>query len=126
MNPEKNPLILAVDRNQRNLELLMQFLTQEGYRILAATSPEELDRLLAGSQEIGLALVDVTGFDPSIWQRCQMLHQQGIPFLIVSSRRAGTTIQYQGIAYGARGVLLKPMTIKELLAILRSVLQSPL
>ncbi len=126
MNPEKTSQILAVDRNQRNLELLAQFLAGEGYRILAATSPEELDRLLADSGEIGLALVDVTGFDPGIWQRCQELRQKDIPFLIVSSRRTAATIQQQSITFGARGVLLKPMAVRELRSILDSVLQPSL
>ena len=37
------PLILAVDRNRRNLELLGQFLGKEGYQLLTASTPDEFE-----------------------------------------------------------------------------------
>ena len=56
-----NPLILAVDRNHKNLELLTQFLGREGYQVLTVSSIEEFEQALMHSKEINLALVDIAG-----------------------------------------------------------------
>ncbi len=58
-----NPLLLAVDRNHRNLELLAEFLGKEGYQVLTNSSIEEFEQALMRSPEINLALVDIAGFD---------------------------------------------------------------
>ncbi len=54
------PLIVAVDRNHKNLELLT-FLGREGYQVLAVSSIEEFEQALMHSKEINLALVDIAG-----------------------------------------------------------------
>ena len=64
------PVILTVDRNHRNLELLSQFLGREGYQTRTAATLEEFDQALAEANGIGLALVDIAGFDCTIWERC--------------------------------------------------------
>jgi DNA-binding response OmpR family regulator len=116
------PLILALDRNQRNVELLRQFLGKEGYQLLAATTLDEFDRALAESDDIGLALVDIAGFDRSVWERCEGLRAKKVPFLVLSPRQS-TALQQTSLTHGARGVLLKPLVVKELLGIIRSLLE---
>lgn len=73
------PVILAVDRNRRNLELLSHFLEKEGYQTHTAASPEEFDQALAELDHIAMALVDISGFDRSIWERCEGLRHNKIP-----------------------------------------------
>ena len=114
-------LILAVDRNPRNLELLAQFLGKEGYAILGAASLSAFDQALARCGEIGLALLDIAGFDHSIWERCERLRGAHIPFLVLSARQSAG-IQQESLARGARSVLVKPLVVKELLGIIRSLL----
>jgi hypothetical protein len=70
-------LILTVDANQRNLELLGQVLQQAGYRTLPVATLAALDQALKAP--VSLALVDISGFDASIWQRCERLHERAIP-----------------------------------------------
>lgn len=118
---ESKPVILGVDRNRRNLELLTQALSREGYRTLAATSLEELDRILTESETIRLAIVDISGFDRGIWERCERLREASIPFLLLSPRQSAA-LQQTGLAHGARGVLIKPLAVRELLALIRSLL----
>ncbi|MDH7486388.1 MAG: response regulator [Anaerolineae bacterium] len=115
------PLILAVDHNRRNLELMSQFLGQEGYEIIAAASLEEFDQVLGKQADIKLALVDIAGFDRSVWERCERLRAENIPFIIISPRQSAA-IQQAGLAHGARGVLVKPLAVKELLGLIRSLL----
>jgi DNA-binding response OmpR family regulator len=116
------PLILAVDRNPRNVELLRQFLGKAGYELLAATTPDEFDRALAASEDIKVALVDIGGFDRSIWERCEGLRARQIPFLVLSPKQS-TALQQTSLTHGARGVLVKPLVVKELLGIIRSLLE---
>ncbi len=118
-----NPLILALDHNQRNLELLTQFLGREGYQVLAVSSIEEIEQALMHSQEIDLALVDIAGFDRRIWEVCDRLRFQDIPFFVLSHKQ-NVAIQQQSLVHGARSMLVKPLVIKELLGIIRSLLGS--
>jgi DNA-binding response OmpR family regulator len=115
-------MLLAVDRNHRNLELLSQFLGREGYQTRTAATLEEFDQALARGDGIGLALVDIAGFDRTIWERCEGLRHHKIPFLVVSPKQSAA-IQQVSLTYGARGVLIKPLIVKELLGLIRSLLE---
>ncbi|MHB0874992.1 MAG: response regulator [Anaerolineae bacterium] len=112
--------ILAVDKNRRNLELLGQFLQRAGYAAAVASSLEEFDAVLDGSTPPALALIDVVGFDRSIWERCQRLHEKGVPLLVISPPQYPSA-QQEGLSHGARGVLTKPLIMKELLALIRGL-----
>jgi DNA-binding response OmpR family regulator len=114
--------ILAVDRNHRNLELLSQFLGREGYQTRPAATLEEFDQALAEVNSIGLALVDIAGFDRTIWERCEGLRHHKIPFLVLSPRQSAA-IQQASLTHGARGVLIKPLVVRELLGLIRSLLE---
>lgn len=112
--------VLAVDRNRRNLELLSQFLERAGYAPLTAATLEELDARLGGPASPSLVLIDVVGFDASVWQRCQRLAERGVPLLVISSP-GQTAAPQQGLSHGARGVLTKPLVMRELLALVRGL-----
>lgn len=117
-----NPLILAVDRNHKNVELLTQFLGREGYQVLAVSSIEEFEQALMHSEEIDLALVDIAGFDRRIWEVCDRLRTENIPFFVLSHKQ-NVAIQQESLTHGARSMLVKPLVIKELLGIIRSLLE---
>lgn len=113
--------ILCVQKNKRNLQLLSDVLNKEGYQPLGVTTLEEFDDLLAEGQGFDLALVDLVGFDDSIWQRCQKLRERGVAFLVLSARQS-STLQQTSLAHGARGVLVKPLMIKELLSLITGLI----
>lgn len=117
------PLILAVDRNRRNLELLGQFLGKEGYHLLSVATQDEFDRALAEADGIGLALVDIAGFDHSIWERCEVLRAKKIPFLLLSPKQS-TGLQQASLTHGAHGIMVKPLVVKELLGVIRGLLEA--
>ncbi len=116
------PVILAVDHNSRNLELLSQFLGREGYQTRTAADLQEFDKALAEIDGIDLALVDIAGFDRSIWERCEALRHQKIPFLVLSPRQSAA-IQQASLTHGAHGFLVKPLTVKDLLGLICSLLK---
>ena len=115
-------LILAVDRNRRNLELLTQFLGKEGYETMAATNFDEFEQALSDN-EVKLVLLDISGFDRSIWNLCEQLQGEQIPFLIISPKQSAA-IQQESLAHGARSMLVKPLIVKQLLGLIQSLLEN--
>lgn len=112
--------ILAVDTNRRNLELLTQFFARAGFPTRTATSLAEFDAALDNAGEIAVALVDLSGFDPHIWQRCDRLRSMGIPFIVISPRQS-EALRKTSLTRGARGMLVKPLSSKMLLQLVRSL-----
>ncbi len=114
--------LLLVNRLPRNLQLLADFLAKEGYPTVSTTTYEEIDRALANPQLLAGALVDITGFDAEIWARCEKLRTAKIPFLVVSPRQSAA-IQQASLSHGAKGVMVKPLVVKELIGVIQSILE---
>jgi DNA-binding response OmpR family regulator len=110
----KKPVIVVVNSNQADLGQLSQQLVKEGYDTLGAASLEELDKIMRMSKKIDLILIDLSGFDQRIWERCETLHKAKIPYIVISPQRS-PFIQRESMKHGASCLLLKPLGIKELL-----------
>ncbi len=119
---EDHPLILTVNQNQRNLELLDQFLQQSGYQTLKVSDLAAFEQALQQGVSINLALVDIAGFDSRIWDYCKQIHKQNIPLLVISPRQSAA-IEQQSLAHGARSVLVKPLVIKRLLTLIHTLIE---
>ena len=117
----KKRVILVVDSNRGNLELLVQYLGQEGYETRSATGLEELGRAVHAEEKIALSLIDVSGFDQRVWESCQGLREAKIPFMVIAPQRS-PAIQRQSMKYGARGVLVKPLGMRDLTEHIQSCL----
>jgi DNA-binding response OmpR family regulator len=115
-------VVLTADRNQRNLELLKQFLENAGFSTMQASSVEEIYDALKGPEVIALALVDISGFDRSIWECCEQMKAKSIPLMILSPKHS-MAIQQESLMHGARGVLVKPLVVKEMLALVQSLIE---
>ena len=115
--------LLLVSHLPRNLQLLADFLAKEGYATLTATSYEELDQVLNERQAIAGSLIDIAGFDGQIWTRCEHMRTAKIPFLIFSPRQS-TAIQQASLSHGAKGVMVKPLVVKELIIVIRGILET--
>jgi DNA-binding response OmpR family regulator len=111
--------ILAIDHNPRNLELLRELLGVAGHEILGACSVAAVDEILA-SQPIDCALVDVAGLDATIWPRCQILRERGVPFLLLSARPS-QALRDAAAAHGAESLLAKPLVLRQLVSWLHLV-----
>lgn len=115
--------ILVVDRNPRNLQLLLECLAGNGFETLCAGDLAQFDEALAHAGSIGLALVDVDGFDLAVWDRCRWLHERKIDVLVVGGRRAIPFVQARGLSCGARAVLPKPLSPKRLAQMVRGMME---
>ncbi len=121
-SPFKKPAVLVLNGNHRDLELLSQQLSKEGYRVQAAGSGKELGEVVQATEgKISLALIDVSDFDEEIWESCDLLRKARIPFLVISPKRS-RTIQQESMKHGAGGVLTKPLGVKELAEHIRGLL----
>jgi len=109
----KNPVVLIVNANRSELETLAKELEEEGYVTAGASSLEEMDSAIK-EQNIKLALLDLAGFDDSIWERCDRMHEARVPFIIIMPQRS-PSIQRDSMRHGANGLLVKPLGIKELI-----------
>ena len=115
--------VLAVDTNHRNLELLTQQLENAGYETRGVGSLEELDQEIGAGSRIGLALIDLSGFDERIWERCERLRHADVPFVVLTARRS-PTIQREGIRHGASTIAVKPLRVPDLLEFIRTLVET--
>jgi DNA-binding response OmpR family regulator len=115
------PVILIVDTNRSNLEMLSQELGQEGFETTVAASLDELDQAIRGKQKYALAVIDLSGFDEAIWERCDPLHEVKVPFIIIAPQRSQIT-QRESMKHGAGGVLVKPVSNKDLIEHIHTML----
>lgn len=113
--------ILLVNHLPRNLELLAEFLRKEGFQTISTATYAEFDQVLSQQPSIQGALVDIAGFDSQIWQRCEQLRAAKIPFLVVSPQQSAA-IQQAGLSHGARSVMVKPLVVKDLIGVIKSIL----
>jgi DNA-binding response OmpR family regulator len=114
--------VLAVCHTRKNLQLLTQMLEAAGYNTIQAGELEELDRILQHTGDVHAALIDVGGFDKTIWNRCEALREMEIPFLMLSSRQSDQ-VQEQSMQRGAHGLVIKPVAVKKLLSFLHTMLR---
>lgn len=113
--------ILVVAKHEKNLQLLADFLEDQGYRPRAASSIREIDELVQGNIQLNMSLIDVSGFGDSIWDRCERIRKRGVPFFIISPRRRENARQ-KSLSEGARDVLTKPLDKKRLLKLVEIIL----
>lgn len=77
------PHLLTVNQNERNNELLSEFLESEGYRVSCAHTIDEVDDAIE-TATFDVSLFDVDGFPPAVWARCEDLRSTRTPLLVIS------------------------------------------
>ena len=106
--------ILLVACNQRNLDLLSQVLIKNGYVTDTAKDLAAVERIVETAVQYDLAMVDIAGFSHDVWNYCEKIASKNIPLLVIAPQK-GQHVQHESLARGARGVLYKPLVVKELL-----------
>jgi DNA-binding response OmpR family regulator len=114
--------ILLVSRNAQNLALLEDQLHKQGYQSLVATTVGEFGKSLEADGRIKLALVDLTGFDASIWPLCDRLREAHTPLLMLAARK-NSVVDETGRAHGASSVLQKPVGVQELVGLIQVMIE---
>lgn len=115
--------LLIVGSNAKNQDLLATFIDRLGYAILRADTLEALTQILDEAQPLRFALVDITGFDPAVWECCARLHARDIPLLIISPRQSAA-VRKLGYAHGAQTIMEKPLVMRELADAIHGFMQA--
>jgi DNA-binding response OmpR family regulator len=117
----EKPLVLIVGTDRGQLDSTAQQLEAEGYAVVCAASLEDIDRVIAGQSNVRLALIDLTGFDQTIWDRCDSLRQQKIPYIVITPQRS-PAVQRDSTEHGASGLLVKTVGVKEIVNYVHTLL----
>lgn len=119
----QKPLIMVLNRNKKNLELMEKFITPEGYQVKGLKTLSELKEAIRRDRKADLVLMDLTGFDKRIWAECENLRKNEVPFLIISPT-SHMELHKESMKHGAQDFLVKPLVVKEILALIKELLES--
>src|SRR6185295_8844368 len=118
VHSENPPVILIVKDDQDVLELLVDLLEPEGYKIFAATSARRALELTAIIRA-DIILCDVVMPEMNGLELCQRLktdpHTSDIPVMLVSAVKKEDVARFEGFAAGADDYLEIPFRTEELL-----------
>ena len=117
-------ILLVVSFHRRNRELLTQVLEKVHYQVIAISNYAELEQALSNSANVDLGLIDLAGCDRHIWNYCEQLQTQNIPFFTFTPQY-NRVVEQDSLAHGASSVLVKPLVIKNLLLLINSMVGKP-
>ncbi|MCX7771273.1 MAG: response regulator [Proteobacteria bacterium] len=113
--------ILILSKTPKNIELMAEFLNKQGFNSVSASSYEDLDRII-NDKNFDLALLDIVGFDNRIWSYFEKINQTDKPFFIISNLK-NPKINSEGLKKGAKGVMVKPILMRELIDLIKAMLK---
>ena len=118
-----NKRILVVDDDARLRELLVRYLTEQGYAVLAAVDGAEMDALLL-RERVDLMVLDLMLPNESGLEICQRLRAAGdnLPIVMLTAK-GDEADRITGLETGADDYLPKPFNPRELLARINAVLR---
>lgn len=115
--------ILIVDDDQRLRDLLLRYLTEQGYAAQAVADARAMDQALARDR-FDLMVLDLMLPGEDGLSICRRLRGQGVPLPIVMLTAKGDEIdRIVGLEMGADDYLPKPFNPRELLARISAVLR---
>lgn len=120
MTVESDTRILIVVHGPGNARVLGRAVQELGAVPVHVDSKEALRSHLAESERAHAALVDVAGFSRTVWNLCHLLHENEIPFIVISPER-DRLASSRSFEYGASSVLQKPVAKDAVLSLLRSL-----
>ena len=107
-------------RGGGNVRVMEQVLGREGFSVVSATDRNELDDALADGGQGILALVDIAGFGPAVWDMCRILQERGVRFVVLSAAQQNS-IGSEAFRHGAANFLQKPVGKAALVQLLRTL-----
>ena len=103
-----------------NARVLKQAVAEIGITGVEVNSESELNAELMSESPASAALVDVTGFGNKVWKFCELLQENEIPFVALSTP-GEHALGNRSLSYGATSVLQKPVAKAALLELVRNL-----
>lgn len=118
----ENPYLLVVDDDRRLRDLIVKFLSDNGFRVQSASNTAEA-RAQIVQQRFDLIILDIMMPGEDGLQFTQRLRQnQPLPILLLTARDQ-LDDRIQGLELGADDYLTKPFEPRELLARVKAILR---
>jgi len=114
--------ILVVDDDPEILDVVREYLGDEGYRVSSAASGAEMRESLKGS-DVDLVILDVRLSGENGFDLAKELRESSDAGIIMLSRKDDVVDRVAGLEIGADDYIAKPFHLRELLARTRSVLR---
>ena len=113
------PRIALLEKNPRNLELMVGALTPAGFEVNGFS---EVSILLSAlrTEHFDAALLDAAGIGADFADACSGLREHGVPFIVVVGPRGGIDTE-QALMQGSTGTLERPLTMRGLVNVLNSL-----
>lgn len=115
------PRILVMDGNERNADLLAEFLTERGYTPAVATDLDGAEDRLSDAESYAFAIVDIDRFDSPVWPYCDRLEDHDVPFVVLSGI-SDRSLRRKCRDRGADAFVEKPIPKRTLRELIRSAL----
>ncbi|EFW90708.1 response regulator receiver protein [Haladaptatus paucihalophilus DX253] len=115
--------VLVLSKNERNLSLLADLVSEEGCEATTVTSVAEFDTVLRDEASIAVAVLDTEGYTADLWKRCDDLHERGVP-MVVLTPETSPRLRREAISRGVRSILEKPVDTADLRATIRGMLSA--
>ena len=110
----EGPRIWLLVKAAMNLKLLAKALHEHGYSTQGVSVVHAFDAWLHQAEPPALAVIDISGFDESLWSRCSHLARRNIPFLVLLPSEH-PALRRACLHHGASGILVKPTGVRHLL-----------
>jgi len=114
--------VLVVEDDAVLSETLQYNLQREGYKVLSSGDAENALRMFQ-SEPPDLVLLDVMLPSRSGFELCRLIREQNQTPIIFLTAKAGEDDRVTGLDMGADDYIVKPFSMKELLARVRTVLR---
>ncbi len=116
--------ILITDDDELVRKVITIYLSGKGYRVIAAASGQEcLAQMSLGEPDA--ILLDVTMPYMDGWEVCRRIREFSAVPIIMLTARAQESDKEIGISVGASEYVTKPVSLKELEARIRALVQPP-
>lgn len=118
---DDRPSVFVLDGHERRAALLHRILAGAGYEPIMATDLAIVDDRLEEGPQFSFAVIDIDRFDRPVCTRCERLHDDEVPFIVLSS------IQNPGLwrktrEYGVVTYVSKPISQSEFRSLIENCL----
>jgi len=115
--------VMIADDDELIRKVITIYFSGRGYRIVAVSSGQECLAQLRASEPDAL-LLDVTMPGIDGWETCRCIREFSAVPIIMLTARAQESDRLMGIAAGANDYVAKPVSLKDLEARVRALVQS--
>jgi two-component system OmpR family response regulator len=114
--------ILVVDDETKILQMIADFLTNEGFQVLMAVDGQEALRIVE-MESPDLMVLDIMLPEQSGWEVCRQVRINSDLPIIMLTARSDEIDKLLGLELGADDYITKPFSLRELTARIRAVLR---